>query len=110
MPNSGSPVYFTVARSFVTGPSLAGKCVKLAGRIRVIDGVYYLDDGSVLLTINPANGRRTGIPSRVPLRTDLLTNIPVIGSFVTVQGVCRQEPDGKLSLLPLSSAALIRLQ
>ena len=99
-----------MARSFVQGPSLAGKCVKLAGCIRVINGAYYLDDGSALLKINPTTGRRTGVPTRVPLRTDLLTDIPAIGSFVTIQGVCRQEPDGKLSLLPLSSAALVRLQ
>lgn len=109
-PNPGAPVYFTVARSFVTGPSLTGKCVKLAGRIRVMNGAYYLDEGSVLLTINPATGRKVGVPTQVLLRTDLLTDIPLIGSFVIIQGVCRQEPDGKPSLLPLSSAALVRLQ
>jgi hypothetical protein len=109
-PNPGSRVYFVVGRSFHLGLSLAGQSVKLAGRIRAMSGAYYLDDGSALLAVNPATGRLVATPVRVLVRSDLLAGPMADGSFVTITGVCRKEPSGELSMLPLSDAALVRLQ
>lgn len=105
-PPAGAPVYFTAARSFYSGANLAGKCVKLLGRIHTIDGIRYIDDGSSLLSIDQSTGGRVAVPTPVRLRTDLLASPPADGALVTIQGVCRQENDGSLSLLPLSDASV----
>lgn len=109
-PDTDARVFFTVARSFYMGASLAGQYVKVQGRIRIIGGTCYVDDGSVKLSIDSATGRKIGSPLRVPLRTDLLTSTPLDGEPVIIQGVCRREDDGQLSLLPLSDSAINRLQ
>lgn len=109
-PADSSPVYFTVARSFYMGASLAGKRVKLAGRISLINSIYYVDDGSTLLSIDPVTGRRKASALLVPVRTDLLTGMPQTGTPTVIQGVCRLESDGRLSLLPLSDISVALLQ
>jgi hypothetical protein len=109
-PDSGARVYFTVSRSFCVGASLAGKCVKVVGRFRAIGGAYYVDDGGALLGIDPATGLKIASPTLVPLRVDLLSSLPRDGDRVIVEGVCRQESCGLLSLLPLADSAIAQVQ
>jgi hypothetical protein len=109
-PDAGAPIYFTNTRSFYRGASLEGKCVKLIGRFCVNGASYQLDDGAVLPGVDPATGRKIGIPCPVILRTDLLTSLPQNQDRVIVQGVCRRENDGKLVLLPLSDSAIAQVR
>lgn len=91
VPDDSAPTYFTIGRSFYYGASLAGKKVKMAGRISVLNDVYSIADGSI----------------SVPLRTDLLISQPSVdGTLVTVFGVCRIEDNGQLSLLLLDDTAI----
>lgn len=109
-PDADAPVYFTLVRSLYMGASLAGKCVKIAGKIHWIDSICYLDDGSAQMTKNPSTGRIIRDSLRVPVRTDLLTSIPSDGDFVTIQGVCRKESDNQISLLPMLDSAVRHIQ
>ena len=109
-PNPGAPVYFTVSRSFYVGASLAGKCVKVLGRFRAIGAAYYVDDGGVLVNIDPVTGRRIKTHTPVPLRVDLLSSLPRDGDTVIIQGVCRRESCGSLSLLPLADSAIAQVR
>jgi len=106
-PDPGAPVYFTNTRSFIQGASLEGKCVKLLGRFRTINGAHYLDDGAVRVEKDPITGKTIGIPCPVLLRTDLLMYLPVDGERVIVQGVCRLERGGQPALLPLTNSAIV---
>ena len=109
-PNAGAPIYFTNTRSFYRGASLEGKCVKLLGRFCVNGASYQLNDGANLITIDPATGLKIGTPCPVTLRTDLLTSLPRNQDRVIVQGVCRRESDGTLTLLPLADSAITQVR
>lgn len=110
VPDPDAPVYFTNTRSFIQGASLEGKCVKLLGRFRIINNVHYLDDGAVRVEKDPVTGKTVGIPCPVLLRTDLLTSLPANDERITIQGVCRRERNGELTLLPLSNSAIVTLR
>ncbi len=109
-PDSNAPIYFTNTRSFFQGASLEGKCVKIFGRFCKNDASYYINDGAVLINIDPATGHNIGVPTPVLLRTDLLTSLPKDQDTVIVQGVCLREDDGSLSLLPLYDSAITVVQ
>lgn len=103
-PEDSLPVYAISTRALCSQPSLVGRRVKLAGRIVRRDGVTYLNDGGALPC--PDGSASLG----VQLRGDLISALPADGSTATVQGVVRQEPDGQLSILPMSDAAVKHAQ
>jgi len=103
-PDANAPVYFTTARSLYCGASLVGKVVKLAGTVHILNGVPFISDGSMLF-----NSTQAG-PLQVPVRVDMLTQIPADGSFVTLQAVCRQESNSQISLLPFDDSAFTPMQ
>jgi len=109
-PPAGAPVYFTNTRSFYAGASLEGKCVKLIGVLRLIGNVNYIDDGGVLLNVDEVTGRKIRTPTPVGLRCDLLTSLPAVGTRVLVEGVCRRETSGSLTLLPLANSAVAQVR
>lgn len=110
-PDSTAPLYFTSTRSFYSGPSLVGKRIKLAGRLDLINGVAYIDDGGTIAVLDPSRpGVITRLPVCVALRTDLISSLPADGSLITVQGVVRMESNGQPTLLPLANSGIIRVQ
>lgn len=109
-PPTSAAVYFALSRSLYSGASMVGKCVKLVGRVRTIDGALYLDDGATLVSTDPASGRAAATPTLIPVHQDLLTTAPADGTLVTIQGVCRLESNGYPSLLPLSDSAIAEVQ
>lgn len=109
-PNPGAPIYFTNTRSFYWGASLEGKCVKLLGRFCVNGASYQLNDGASLIIVDTATGLKIGSSCPVTLRTDLLTSLPKNQDRVIVQGVCRRENDGTLTLLPLADSGITQVR
>lgn len=103
-PPDNAAVYFTTIRSIFLGPSLLGRCIKLAGAVASTNGRLFISDGSAIPSMD-----RTGSPSaRVELRTDLINVDVPVGSFVCVQGVVSVADDGQVGLLPFSNSAVTR--
>ena len=104
-PDSNAPLYFTSTTSLYNGPTMVGKQVKLAGRLFLINGAAFIDDGGSVATPDGSM-----VPCSVPVRTDLISSLPVDGSLVTIKGIVRTESDGQPTLLPLADSSIVRMQ
>lgn len=110
-PEPADPVYYTTTSSLFSGPSLAGKRVKLAGRIWAHNGVVYLDDGgSVAIKDASAPSGLTYAPASVAIRPELITSMPAPGAVVVIQGVVRYEDNGQPALLPFTDSCMKTIQ
>lgn len=104
-PDDCAPVYYTPTSSFYSGPSLVGKCVRVAGKLRKLNGFYCIDDGATVP--DPAGPAQL---ATIPLCIDLLSGVPAEGSTVLVQGVVRLGDDQLPWLLPLGNSSVTVVQ